>query len=146
MFPRWHIFLGVVFTFVIWILVPNIQWYALVLIFFSSFLIDFDHYVTAVAKTKNWNLKNAFEYNVRLIQNQEKEVSKGIKKKGDFYFFHTVEFHALIGIISLLFKPFFFIFIGMVFHSILDVISMSYDRQLHTREFFFFNWLRKKIT
>jgi hypothetical protein len=145
MIPRWHVLFGAVFTFILWLAVPNIDYLYLGLVFFSSFLIDFDHYLCAVIKTKSLSLKNAFEYHKEKHKQHQREKTKGIKKKGDFHLLHTVEFHALIGLLSIFWAGFFYIFLGMMLHSITDAITMFYDNGLHRREFFFFNWLRRKV-
>ena len=45
MYPKEHVLLGVVFTFVMWVLVPDTPWFYLALVLFTSILIDFDHYI-----------------------------------------------------------------------------------------------------
>jgi len=145
MLPRWHILFGAIFTIIIYLVAPWINFYYLFLIFFASFLIDFDHYVYAVQKTKKLSLKNSLEYYKKRRLDEKKDISHGIKRKGDFHFFHTVEFHFLIGMFTLISPMFFYLFLGMVFHSLLDVIDMLLRGAFHRREFFFFNWLRKKL-
>jgi len=143
MFPRWHIFLGAIFTALIWIFIPTMPVLYLSLIFLSSFLIDFDHYANAVMKNKSPSLKKAFTYHRKLRQQEKIYLAEGIKKKSDFHLFHTVEFHAVVGLLGLLWSGFFFIFIGMIFHSLLDLSSLLFTGVFHRREYFFFNWARK---
>lgn len=146
MFPRWHILLGIIFTAVIYITVPGIKPIYLILLFGSSFLIDIDHYICTVKNTKKLSLKNAFNHCKKLCANQKKEMSSGIRRKfPEFHFFHTIEFHILVGLASFFWTGFFYIFIGMIFHSLLDILSMIYEGTFHSREFFFLNWLRKKF-
>jgi hypothetical protein len=145
MLPRKHIILGAIFTFIIWILAPNISFIYLGLIFLSSFLIDFDHYICAVIRTKSLSLRKAFEYHDNLLETEKREVKKGMKKRSDFHIFHTIEFHALIGLLGIIFVPFLYVFMGMIFHSLLDVFSLMNKGKLHRREYFFFNWLRKRF-
>jgi len=145
MLPRWHIFFGAIFTWIIWKYFPETSLFYLSLVFLSSFLIDFDHYVNAVIKTGKLSLFEAFEYHRITGKIGKKLHEKGIRKKGDFHLFHTVEFHALIGILGIFWPAFMFIFIGMIFHSILDIISMIYMGYFYAREFFLINWIGKKI-
>ena len=145
MLPRWHILLGTVFTILIWIFSPQINLFYLAIIFFSSFLIDFDHYAASVIKTKKLGLKDSFRYHEKLNIQEKKEIAKGIKKKSDFHLFHTIEFHLLIGLLGLLWVGFFYVFLGMIFHSTLDIFSMAREGSIHRREYFFFNWLSRKI-
>ena len=145
MIPRWHILFGALFTILIILVAPQIKTVYLALIFFSSILIDFDHYVVSVLRTKKLRLKHSFEYHRLSTKREIKEMKRGIKKRGDFHLFHTIEFHVLIGLLAVLFTPFFYIFIGMVFHSLIDVFYLLYVGRMHRREYFFFNWLRKKF-
>lgn len=145
MLPRWHILWGAVFTLIIWYFAPGINPGYLALIFLSSILIDFDHYVNASVKNKSLHLWSAFEYYKKMAIQQKKERSRGIRKRGDFHLFHTIEFHLLIGAIGLYSTPFFYIFIGMVFHSLLDLFYLINKDYLYRREYFLFNWLAKKF-
>jgi hypothetical protein len=145
MLPRWHIFLGAVFTLIIWIVAPEIPLLYLALVFLSSFLIDFDHYVSSGLNCGRWRLTNSFEYYRELEKIELREKKKGIKRRGDFHLFHTVEFHVLVGLLSLVWIGFFYIFIGMFIHSMLDLIDMANRGRIYRREFFFFNWVREKM-
>ena len=145
MFPRWHILSGLIFTLLFWIVFPQTAWYNIALIVFASVLIDFDHYMCAVWDTKKWSLFKAFEYHERLMKIELKEKRKRIFRKGDFHIFHTIEFHALVLAIGLIFSPFFYVFIGMLFHSLLDLVHLLAKSETYRREFFLANWIRKKI-
>ena len=145
MLPRYHVLYGAIFTLLFWIIAPNAPLLYLAILFLSSFLIDFDHYVVAFIKNNHWGLKKAFDYHKNIEKIENKEYGRGIKRRGDFHLFHTIEFHFLIGFIGMFYALFFYIFIGMVFHSLLDVFDMLKSRRLYRREYFFFNWLRKKV-
>ena len=145
MLPRWHIILGAVFTALTWFFIPSMPLIYLTLIFLASFLVDFDHYTNAVMGNKSPNLKKAFEYHKKKREEELRDISKGIRRKGDFHLFHTIEFHAVVGLLGLLWSGFFYIFMGMLFHSLLDVSSLLFTGVFHRREFFFFNWARKRV-
>lgn len=145
MIPRYHIILGAVFTFLIWVAAPQTNLIYLTLVFLASFLVDIDHYIISVMRTKKIGLKNSFQYHKELREIELTEKKKGIKRKGDFHLFHTIEFHVLIGILSIWFTPFFYIFIGMVFHSLTDLAYILITDRFYRREFFFFNWLKRKF-
>lgn len=145
MLPRWHILVGALFALLIWFFSPEINPFYLVIVFFASVFIDFDHYACAVLKTKKIGLKCAFDYHSKACVLERKEIEKGLRKKGDFHLFHTIEFHVLIGIIGVFNVYFFYLFIGMVFHSLFDLFSLIYNGRMHRREYFFFNWLRKRF-
>tara|TARA_Y100000310_G_scaffold24269_1_gene23274 strand:- start:2114 stop:2554 length:441 start_codon:yes stop_codon:yes gene_type:complete len=145
MLPRWHIILGAIFTLIIWIFSPETKLFHLSLIFLSSFLIDFDHYLVALANTKKISLRKSSDYFKILSKKETKERKKKIKNKGPLYIFHTLEFHILILISSLLRIEFFYIFLGMIFHSLLDVVWMIKSDRIYRREYFFINWLIKNF-
>ncbi len=144
MLPRWHILLGAIFSILFWIIFPNTSLIYLALIFFSSFLIDFDHYVVAVMKRKSLSLFQAFGYFKELEKIELKNYQKGIRNRGPFLLFHTIEFHLLVLIAGLFFTPFLYIFIGMAFHSLCDFYDMARQDRLYAREFFLVNWIIKK--
>lgn len=140
MLPRGHIFLSIVAGLVIYFTfhIPIIY---SVLFAASSVLIDFDHYAVAAIKRRKLSLKSAFEYHRKMLKHEAEENAKGIRVKGDFHVFHTIEFHLLILIIGLFYAPFLFIFSGMLFHSITDLIWLIKDDRLYRREFIFVRWL-----
>jgi len=145
MLPRWHIFLGAIFTLILWLIYPQTNWIYLSLVFLSSFLIDFDHYAASVIKTGRWSLKESFKYHEIEGKRAEAEKKRGIRRTGDFHLFHTIEFHLLVFALGFFWSGFFYIFAGMIFHSLLDVIAMLYTGFLYRREYFFINWLRKML-
>jgi len=145
MLPRWHILLGAIFTFFIWVFAPQTKLIYLVLVFLASFLIDFDHYLVSVVRTGKISLAESFNYHRVCGIQSGKDHARGIRKRGDFHFFHTLEFHVLIGLLGVLWVPFFYIFIGMVFHSLADLFWLMKKDFLYAREFFFFNWIRRNF-
>jgi len=132
MYPSRHVFFGAIFCLVILLIFPDISFFYLSLIFFSSFLIDFDHFLAGAYKKKTLNFFAIYKfYTKKDFLGSEKHL----------HIFHTVEFLFLILFLGLFFPFFLFIFIGMLFHSFLDVISMAYHNRLNEREFFFTNYL-----
>jgi hypothetical protein len=145
MLPRWHIILGAALTIILWYAIPEISLFYLSLVFFSSFLIDFDHYVTSAMKTKKLGIKDSYQYYRDQDAQVKKDLATGIRRKcDDFHLFHTVEFHTFVGLLGIFWIGFFYIFIGMLFHSMLDVISLLRGGVFHRREYFFFNWVKRK--
>ena len=146
MLPRWHVVLGAIFSFLFWIVFPKTSLIYLVLIFLSSFLIDFDHYVNAVMRNKSLSLPRALDYYAKISKQIEAEHERGIRRKEyDFQFFHTIEFHIVVALLGFGWPGFWYILIGMVFHSLLDVIYLLYKDYFYMREYFFFSWLVKNI-
>ena len=145
MLPRWHIFWGAVFTLIVWAISPSINVLYLVVIFFSSFLMDFDHYLVSLIKTKKIRLKHAFKYHDLQRRIEEKEKKRGIRRKGYFHIFHTIEFLILVAIVGYFVPLFFYVFIGLVFHSLLDFLWLIYEDRLYRREYFLSSWFFEKI-
>jgi hypothetical protein len=145
MVPKFHILYGAIFTLLIWFFAPSISYISLALIFLSSFLIDFDHYVSGAIKCKTLNFKKVVDYNYNFMYQQIKNLKKGIRIRENFNLFHTVEFHLLVAILGIFFTPFFYIFIGMTFHSLLDLYDLMSRKLVYSREFFFFNWVRRSL-
>ncbi|MEI6849440.1 MAG: hypothetical protein WCK29_00215 [archaeon] len=137
MLPRWHILLGFLFSLLIYVIFPQISLISLSLVFLSSFLIDFDHYLIAVIKTKKLGLFNAFAYFKKLDREEQLKLKKGIKQRGPLMVFHTVEFHILVLLAAIFIHPLFYsILVGMLFHSIIDILSLKSRDILYHREFF----------
>lgn len=145
MLPRWHIIIGAIFTILIWIATPQINFLYILLLFLSTFLIDFDHYLCSALKTKKLGLFHSFEYHKEMQKKQNRDKAKGIRERGDFHLFHTVEFHILVGLLGFLWIEFFYVFLGMIFHSLLDVYSLLTDKIMYRREFFLTAWLWRKF-
>lgn len=145
MLPRWHIFLGLIFVLIIGYLSPSIGLINLAIIFLASVLIDIDHYLVACTKTKKTSLFHAFNYHKDMAKKEIKEHKKGLRKRGDFHIFHTIEFHILIALLGIIWIPFFYIFIGLFFHSTMDLVYLLKKDRFYRREFFLSNWLRKKL-
>lgn len=145
MLPRYHIFFGLIFSIVLKLIFPQIAFFFIFLTFISSFLMDFDHYLHAVFKNRSLSLKNAFDYHKIQGGIARSELKRGIKRKGDFHFLHTIEFIAFIGILGFAWIGFFYIFIGLFFHSLLDIAYMIYFGCFYRREFSFGNWFARKL-
>ncbi|MCX8159235.1 MAG: hypothetical protein N3D20_03020 [Candidatus Pacearchaeota archaeon] len=145
MLPRWHILLGAIFSLLIWIIFPYISLFYVLMMFLSSFLIDFDHYLNAVRITKKFGFFSALKFYERLQKKEEKEKEFGIKKKGIFQPFHTIEFHIFVLALGLIHEVFVYVFLGMVFHSILDFAYLAYKDKLYKREYFLIRWLIEKL-
>jgi len=47
--------------------------------------------------------------------------------------------------LGLFWNPFYYVFVGMIFHSLLDIGFLMYYGIVDMREFFLFNWIRKKV-
>lgn len=129
MLPKTHFILGAIFSILLYFIF-HITAFQASLVFFASFLIDFDHYAWHVLRKKSFSLKKSYDFfNIKPYEKR-------------MMLFHTLEFILLILILSYFWRKFLFIWIGMIFHSLLDIIQMGYDDELKYREFFLTNFLR----
>lgn len=130
MLPKTHIILGVIFSILIYFLL-NITIFQASLIFLSSVLIDFDHYMFIIQKKKIWNLKKAYFWH------------KGLPKdhKTIMHIFHTIEFMILVFLLSFFWTGFLYILVGMLFHSLLDLADLFYNYRFEVREFSLIRYL-----
>jgi len=144
MLPRWHVFWGAVFTAVLWYF-ARVDWIYLSLVFLSSVFIDLDHYICGAMRTRTLHFGQILDYHKKMGKIQKTERDNGIRKRGDFHLFHTIEFHILVASIGLFWIPFFYIFIGLVFHSLLDLFYLMNKNYVYRREYFFFRWVSKRF-
>ena len=143
--PYYHIIFGAIFSILVWIAAPQLNYLYAILLFLSTFLIDFDHYLCSALKTKKLGLFHSFAYHKEIRKRELTEKARGIKQRGDFHLFHTVEFHILVGLLGFLWIGFFYVFLGMIFHSLIDVYSLLSDKMMYRREFFLTAWILKQI-
>lgn len=142
MLPRWHILYGALFSIILYFFLPDPNIFYLVLVFLSSFLIDFDHYASIALKTKNLGLHDNFEMHRKRLEQQKRDLKNKVYRKGpDFHLFHTIEFHLAVFFLGFIWTPFSYIFIGMFFHSMLDLISMAPAGVCHRRYYFLVEYL-----
>ena len=132
MLPKSHILLGFIFSLILFIIFPKIGIIGFVIIFFSSFLIDVDHYIYYVFKKRDLSLKNAYSW---FIQKRKKYLTLSRKKRNEIYteahFFHGVEILIILFLLGLFVHKYFcYILIGFAFHLFLDVI---HQRKFHDR-------------
>lgn len=104
MFLQYHFFIGLIISLVLYPL------YGLnvLIIFFSSILMDIDHYILYIFKFKSFNLLKANKYFIN-------------HEGTSFLFLHTAEFVILLLILSLYSNFVFFILMGVALHLLLDI-------------------------
>jgi len=131
MYVSKHIILGVIFSAFLYF-VFNLTLSQGLLIFLSSFLIDFDHYVFFIQRERNFSLKKAYRWWSKDLPRNHKPMLN---------IFHTVEFHLLVLVLSFYIPLFLYVFIGMIFHSLLDILYLGYFNLLGCREFSLIRYL-----
>ncbi|MDP3026132.1 MAG: hypothetical protein Q8N63_00365 [Nanoarchaeota archaeon] len=130
MLPKWHALFGFVFAYVLyWFTSMNM--FEASLIFLSSVLIDFDHYVWIVKRKGYFNLKQAYLWHKALPKNHKPIMN----------IFHTIEFIIFIFILTFFWKVFLYVLMGMLFHSVLDIIDIYYNSKIGCREFSLIRYL-----
>ncbi len=123
MLPKKHILYGFIFSLILFLIFP-INLLEAGLIFFSSFLIDFDHYLYFVFTKKSFNLKEAY-FGFKKKGLFLKKLSKPERKKyvPGFYIFHGLETLIVLGVLGYFISSYFYLVLfGAAFHLILDYI------------------------
>lgn len=143
MYPRYHIVLGFLFSLLLIPFFP-IGITGFLLIFLSSFLIDFDHFMVYYFYRRGLSLKGALKWYDKLEEKTEALKKKNKKFKAPIDIFHTIEFIFIIFLLSLYSKYFLFILIGMLFHSLIDIIDLSRRGVLFVREYSIIHLLIQK--
>ena len=121
MLPKYHILLGFIFVLILFFLFPEISILNLTIIFFSSWLIDVDHFFYYISKTGDFNLIKCYKWyrahlrkTLSLPMNERKKVYSGL------YFFHGIEWIIILFLLGNYFSIFFFVFLGFSLHWIVD--------------------------
>ena len=123
MYPKNHLILGAVFAILLHLFFPQINILYIVIMFFSSVLIDADHFLYYAIAKKDFSLINAYRwYTIRmkkfcsLPKEQRKKIHSGI------FIFHGIEILAIMLLLGIYVSQFFFfIFLGLSFHMLLDI-------------------------
>jgi hypothetical protein len=129
MLPKTHIIFGLIFSAIILIIFPNISLTGFFILWISTFLIDFDHYLFYAWLKKDFNPHNSFKWFMK--KHKEYLILSEEEKKNKIQIpciFHGVEAIGFLLIMYLIFKLdiFLLIIIGFIFHESLDLISIIY--------------------
>lgn len=130
MFPQEHIIYGVVFSVLMNLFIfPGLNMIAIALIFLSTVAVDVDHYVLYAYRHKDLNLGRAVNYFKDMC---EKLKDKTKNARAPLLLLHTVEFLAILVVLSFYSKYFVFIAAGVAFHIALDYCHMR-KHNIHDR-------------
>ncbi len=126
MYLKQHVLLSALFSVLLY---PVFGWWVLI-IFFSGWLVDSDHYLECVVRKKSLSLKKAYNYYLEKDKNDKILLRQGKKPKFvlHLHVFHTIEAFLLILLFSIYFDFFKFVLIGFVFHQLLDVVYFFYQK------------------
>ena len=129
MLPKIHIIIGAGLSIILYLIFPQINLLAALIIFLSSVLIDVDHYFWYIWKTKDWSLRRAHKW---FIKKQKVLSAISLSKRGEYIFdiliFHGVECGAILFLLIFVNKLFLFVLIGFFIHIILDLIDFYYRK------------------
>jgi len=128
MHPKVHFIIGVLFIIILHFIFPQITFLSLLIILFSSVLIDGDHYIYYIIKKRNFNLfkcyrwyQNHFHKTINIPMSERKKIYTG------FYLFHGIEMLIILFLLGTYVNQFFiFIFIGFSIHLFLDIVFEIY--------------------
>jgi len=146
MYPSQHLALGIIFSIILLFFFPKIALIGFLLIILSTFFVDVDHYLYYVYKKRDWSLKNAYNYYIKIVKKLKKTPRKErCRYKCDVIIFHGIEFWIILALLSLIHIFFFYIFIGVMFHMFLDFLALIYYGQpLYTKLSQVYNWKKNK--
>ncbi|MBI2130705.1 hypothetical protein HYU10_02955 [Candidatus Woesearchaeota archaeon] len=122
------------------LLYPNYGWIA-ALVFIGGFLIDFDHYMWYILKTKDFSIRKCYDFYV--IPSKEKDY---FRHKGALLAFHTIEALLVLAALAFYSKIFLMVLYGMLLHWALDLIfRMTKPKMVFlTQPSVIFYFVRKK--
>jgi len=139
MLPKNHVYIGIIFSILVYLIFPAVGILGALIIFAASVLIDVDHYSVYVWRKKDWSLKNSFKWYMEFKKNKDRTIKK---LKSPMNVLHTIEFLFLFFVISIFNNLLFLIFVGFIFHSICDVYHMYREKELWAREYFLVRYLK----
>ena len=141
MLPRAHILLGTIFSLIVYLVFPSIGLVGFLIILFSSFLIDVDHYLVYVYNSGKLSLKKSLKWHTEVRKIELIMHKRGKREKGFFHILHTIEFHVLLAVLSLFHIYFFYVFIGFIFHSLTDFFDLARNDFIYRRNYSLILWL-----
>jgi hypothetical protein len=130
MLPKYHFYLGLLFSLLAWLLFPSIGFIGFSLIYLSSFFLDFDHYLYYVYQKHDLSLKNAYSWFIKkgrflcsLTIKQRQQYKKPI------IIFHGIEFWSILIILSFFYPIISFVIFGIFIHIATDLIHFIYVKE-----------------
>ena len=123
MFPKYHIIFSVIISIFLYFL--NLDLLFVLLFFFSSILIDVDHYFLYIIKKKSFNPIKAYKYFKNKLNGKNKKYQK---PRIQLFIFHTIEFFILLLILSFFFNFLWPILFGCLFHESVDLIYALFKK------------------
>ncbi|MAG38777.1 hypothetical protein CMO90_01695 [Candidatus Woesearchaeota archaeon] len=110
-----HFTVSALITVVLWPFFGPIS----MLVLIGGVLIDVDHYFWNIIRNKNYSLKKTYQFCKRIERIKDTE-----RYKEAVMIFHTFDALIIMILISLLFKEFYFILLGVVVHLFMDFMQV----------------------
>jgi len=125
MLPSSHVFFGAIISSLILFFFPQVGWLGFLIIFLSSVLIDFDHYLYYVIKKKDFNLRNAYVWFIEELKIRKSlSLEEREKMENGIIIFHGIECWLLLVLLIFVSRLFIFVLIGILIHMIFDFIDL----------------------
>jgi hypothetical protein len=122
MYVSRHVIFGFLFSLVLYLVFPQITLVLAIIIFFSSFLIDVDHYIRKIYVDNVWSLNKSYKESMKetreFLNLPRKERNKFPSR---VFFLHGIEPLIIFLVLGYFYKYFLYIAIGFGFHLILDI-------------------------
>jgi hypothetical protein len=96
----------------------------------GSILIDVDHYLLYIQRTKRFDVRGMFRYFDDLLP-----IQKTIPYVG-LCLFHTIDFFLIVGLLALFHPGLFSLLAGLLFHFVIDLIDLHRKGVPFIRAFF----------
>ena len=145
MLPKTHIIINLFISLPLLFILKPIY---VLIFFFSSILIDVDHYIYYVFKKKDLSLKRAYKWflvgRAKWLKMSQEERKK---HKHGFMVFHGIEPLFLVLVLSFFYQPLFFVFLGFSIHMVEDLIEAIPLQTAKTKLFLsysIYNYFKKK--
>jgi len=125
MLPKTHIIVGIIVSLIIFIFWPSAGLFNISIIFLSSILTDFDHYLYFIWTKKDFSLVHAYRWFVRNRKfTASIPFSQRRKYKLPVMIFHGIEFWIFLLVLSFMNKIFIWVLVGTIAHMFVDFTEL----------------------
>jgi hypothetical protein len=144
MLPKIHLFIGIIFVILIHFIFPQLTIIYLLIILFSSVLIDADHYLYYILKEKNLNLVSCYKwYREHLKRTLSLPMSERKKIYSGFYLFHGIEWIIILFLLgNYTLSIFSYVALGFLLHWVVDTPHEFYIKRTKDKSSLIYNIYR----
>lgn len=127
---KWHVLFGFVASYLL-VYFFHFSFLSGAIIFLSSFMIDFDHYLWYGFLMGDWDPKNAINWGLKVEKKwaatpliERKKFQRGI------FVFHSLFFWIILALLSFYLHTFFlWVLIGVMIHMVADFSDLLYKKE-----------------